>query len=245
MIIKILGSGTMLSDERRNPACFLLKSLRDLALLDMGPGSLLRLKQLKIPLESINTLFLTHFHLDHCSDVMPFLMNRFLIDKYLNKSLTIYGPPTLVEWFSAHQALNGSWLHESAPNLTAIEFPFYWSGYRISVYLNGHTNDSISYRFEKKAIISFSGDTGYSEGLVKFLTDSTYAFLECSLKENPSAIQHLTPIDCAKIANEAHIKEILIHHIYPENDTADLQDKIQTLTTSKVHITKDFYHLEA
>ena len=77
MKINILGSGTMLSDSKRNPSGYLIKHNKHFAVLDFGPGILRQLKSLPVNLLSIQTVFISHFHLDHCADLFPFLMNRY------------------------------------------------------------------------------------------------------------------------------------------------------------------------
>jgi len=90
MHIKILGSGTMLSNER-NPSGYLIKSQNHLVLLDCGPGILKRLINLNVDVIFLSALFLSHFHIDHYSDVLPILMRRYLKNQQINKKLTIFG----------------------------------------------------------------------------------------------------------------------------------------------------------
>ena len=92
MRITILGSGTMASDDKRNPSGYLLRNHQEIALLDCGPGIIKQLKLACIDPVRVNQVFLSHFHLDHCADVFPLLLNRFLLDARSNDSLTIYGP---------------------------------------------------------------------------------------------------------------------------------------------------------
>ena len=173
MRITVLGSGTLLSGPQRMPSAFLLESGNSKAVLDMGPGILAQIHRLNINPLKIKTIFLSHFHLDHCADVFPLLMNRFLLKSDANKDLVIFGPVDIKGWFDKIASTQGAWLHNYLPVVLAMDQKHVeWAGYNLSVQLNKHTKTSVAYRFTGKRTYFFSSDTGYNEDLIDFAAGS-------------------------------------------------------------------------
>ena len=113
MKVTILGSGTILSPSKRNPAGYLLEDINNFALLDCGPGILRQLDQINFNVLNLNSIFISHFHLDHCSDVFAVLMRRYLVNKNANKNLKIVGPDGLKRWFNTILKTQGTWLSQN------------------------------------------------------------------------------------------------------------------------------------
>lgn len=240
MKITILGSGTILSGAERKPSAFLLEQSDKLALLDLGPGILNQLKVLCIDLLLPKTIFLTHFHLDHCSDVFPYLMNRYLLESQSNKELKIYGPPGLIVWYETNASLQGNWLSNCQPEIYELEDNnIKWAGYKIFTCPTAHTHESIAYRFADEKQFFFSGDTGYSEKLVEFASDVDLGFLECSHPDEHPVAGHLTPKEAGLFARKANFQHLAINHMYPENDVPDLKQQITREFNGSVTILKD------
>ena len=240
MKITILGSGTILSGPERKPGSFLLRQNNDLALLDMGPGILHQLKVLNIDLLQPDTIFLTHFHLDHCSDVFPYLMSRYLIDNDANARLRIYGPGGLKHWYKTNASLQGKWLSDCQPEIIEIQDNHIkWAGYCVKICKTGHTDQSIAYRFDGEKSFFFSGDTGFNEDLIAFAGNVDLAFLECSHPDEHPVVGHLTPNEAGTFASRANVKHLAINHIYPENDTLDLKQRIAEEFRGSITILED------
>ncbi|MGD9900699.1 MAG: MBL fold metallo-hydrolase [Calditrichaceae bacterium] len=241
MKITVLGSGTTTSDYKRNPSGYLLEKDELSAVLDMGPGILKQLKLLKKNLLGINTIFISHFHLDHSADVFPVMMNRYLLDNASNNHLTIAGPAGLTEWFNTIASTQGSWLSENIPSLVELgEISYDWAGLSISVMPTGHTRESIAFRFSGEKSFFYSGDTGYNIGLTGLAADADMGILECSVPEELKTPRHLSPSEAGRLATAARIKHLVISHVNPENDTKDLSSGISKYYPGKITIAEDF-----
>lgn len=245
MNIIILGSGTILSNER-NPSGYLINNNNQLALIDCGPGILKRLIQLKIDILSISAVFLSHFHVDHYSDVFALMMRRYLKKTEINRKLTILGPVGLKYWFNSHAYLLGNWLADYMPILIEMHINEYeWNGCLVKSYPTIHTENSIAFKFiRKKRVFFYSSDTDYSEDLISFAKNTDLAILECSHSDENPVKGHLTPKKAADFINKAQIKNTILTHIYPENDTADLLERVTKYTNKNVHIAYDFMSLD-
>lgn len=74
MRIDVVGTGDVYSD-RLSPCMIIDKEI----MFDMPNGSMKKLHQMKIDVNKINKVLISHFHADHCMDI-PF----FLLEKNLN-----------------------------------------------------------------------------------------------------------------------------------------------------------------
>jgi len=213
--------------------------------MDCGPGMLVQIKKAGMDVINLDTLFLSHFHLDHCADVFPLLLNRYLQNVHSNQKLTIVGPPGLNHWFTTQTSLQGEWLQQSLPRLLEWKGNDYiWAGIPVSAHRTPHTENSIAFRFKGKYHLFYSGDSGLSDALIQFATESDWALLECSFPDHLKKEGHLCPSECASFANRAKIRKLILTHIYPENDTEDLEQRVGQTYSGPIIIAQDFATFE-
>jgi ribonuclease BN (tRNA processing enzyme) len=247
MKITILGSGTILSPVKRNPAGYLLEFGDSLLLLEIGPGILRRLKHLNVDLTRISTIAISHFHPDHCSDLLPFLLNRYLLDSASNERLHILGPENLNAWFEAQLAFQGAWLNEHIPRLHPWQNAMWHvDDWEITAQPNGHTQHSLSFLIRPASqsdALFYSGDTGYNPALLPLAQKASWGVLECSLPDHLKQETHLTPQECGQFATLAGWQRVVLTHIYPENDTPDLAERTARHFRGKIIVARDFLHL--
>ncbi len=248
MKLTILGSGTMKSPVKRNPSGYLLEKGKQMLLLDIGPGIIRQLKYSKINLLSIRALAISHFHPDHCSDLLPFLMNRYLLQNDSNSQLTIIGPKDLKVWFQDQARWQGHWLHNHLPLLMEWNDKMLEHGdWQIKAVLNGHTYNSLSFLIknsQKDATLFYSSDTDYNAALLPLAQKAHWGLVECSLPDHLKQKGHLTASETGQFAAAAGFDYLIVTHIYPENDTWDLQQRVQAHFTGKVMVAQDLEQWE-
>jgi len=216
MHLTILGCGTIL---QKGTAVNCSGYLLDHSLLfDCGPGIWKALHQHKILLNHINNIFLTHFHVDHTSDLGPLLLNRLLFENLKDIPVNIIGPPGLEEWFSNLKAILGRWSEDLSINLFEIaDEPHQAGDHIVTCKFTGHTENSVCYRVEKNGqSIFYSGDTGYNNNLINLATDCQLAVIEASNSETTQIKEHLTPHQAGIIAARAGVQKLILTHMYPE-----------------------------
>ena len=102
-----------------------------------------------------------------------------------------------------------------------------------------HTGSSVSYRVKhnSKSIV-YSGDTDYSDEIIKISKDADLLILECSFPYKKDG--HLTPELCGKIAAKANAKKLVLTHFYPECDLIDAKKECSKEYNGEVVLAEDF-----
>ncbi len=239
MQIKILGSGTILSGSKRNPSGYLLKEDNSYLLLDCGYGIVKQLINFNEDILKVDTVLISHLHLDHCSDLFPFLMRRHFLKNGSNTHLKISGCERLEKWFQAQLVFQGDWLGKFLPQLFTFK-DFEWHGWQIKSFHTGHTEDSLAFIFKKgQKKVFYSADTGFNEDLIEFAVGADVAIIECSFPDDQAVAHHLTPSQLSVFAEEAKINNLFATHIYPENDTDILVERIKNGFSGHVRVLSD------
>ena len=228
MEITILGSETSIPSNKRSSPSILVNIDEHNILLDTGPGSLRQLKKTNTSLNQIDTIIYSHFHIDHISDMLPFIFSS----KYNHEDprtavLKIVGPMGLKKLY--HDLLNthGS---QIIPNkftielIEAAESYFNFHRYIINTCKVMHTDNSIAIKLTdtngKTAV--YSGDTDYCAEIIELARNCDLLILECSFPDNLKVKGHLTPSEAGRIASHASAKKLLLTHFYPQCDFADI-----------------------
>ncbi len=109
-----------------------------------------------------------------------------------------------------------------------------------------HTDASISYRIEysNKSIV-YSGDTDYSNEIIKLSKNADLLILECSHPNSMKTKGHLTPSLCGGIATKANAKKLVLTHFYPEADKVNIKGQCAKGFKGKIILAKDFMKIRA
>ena len=73
MKVTILGSGTCVPRLSRSASSMLVETGKAKILVDLGPGTMRRLLEYGLTIFDLTHIFLTHFHPDHTSELVPLL----------------------------------------------------------------------------------------------------------------------------------------------------------------------------
>jgi len=239
MNLFILGCGTIVQyDTSVNCSGYLLDQK---LLFDCGPGIWKSLHQYRVSPGQISDIFLTHFHVDHTSDLGPILLNRLLSPNLKDIPLNIIGPIGLKKWFSDLSKLLGQWADDLTIHLIEMKDEAYQNGdHVITVKYTGHTDNSICYCVKKdKNSFFYSGDTGYNDNIIALAADCNLAVIEASNTERTHIKEHLTPFLAGKIASLADIKKLVLTHMYPEVMVGDPLKEASSLFSGEIILAKE------
>jgi len=216
MRLRVLGSGTISGRTARNCSGYLID---EQILIDCGPGIWSALYSAEQRLKPINNILISHFHVDHISDLVPFLWRRWVLEAERRNNLSLYGPMGLPGWFDKLTAVHRDWikdlsisLHELDDEKTAV------GSHTVEARMTGHTENSICLRTsdaDGKSVF-YSGDSGWNENLIRLADSSDLAIMDCANSAQNQTEDHLTPVLAAKIADLAGVKRLMLTHLYPE-----------------------------
>lgn len=185
--VQLLGCGDAFGTGGRFNTCFHVKGANDSFLIDCGASSLIALKKFNVDPNNIDTIFLSHLHGDHFAGVVFFLMDaRYLAAR--TKPLTVAGPKGVKN--RVIDAMNvlypGCWDKGLEFDLEFVELEKgqtqTFNGVNVLPFSARHLQDGNDFIFRfgiEDKIISFSGDTGWTEDLVHASQNADLLLCEC------------------------------------------------------------------
>ena len=253
MDIIILGSGTGLPLVDRASPAFALLLDKQLALFDMGPGTLRQLSRAGIPHSRIGHIFITHFHPDHTADLVHFLFaTRHPPNLAKRRPFTITGPQGFKNFHKGLERVYGKWLN-IPPEIMEIKELAAGKKDRIGCEAFDiisqpvkHADPSIAYRVEHpsgKSLV-YSGDTGFCPEIIDLAKESDLLILECALPDNKEIEVHLTPSLAGKIATQAGVRRLLLGHFYPEVLETDITAECRKTYDGELILGRDLLHVK-
>lgn len=175
---------------------------------------------------NLDAIWISHFHLDHCGGLAPFLFGTKHAPETQSreKPMRIFGPTGLRRLIEAFDSAHDYGLFEQPFPLEIVEAAagtkFDVAGLTASVFSTPHTDESHAIRLdspEGRSLV-YTSDTGYSTNLAVFARDVDLLLIECSfVRETPVKI-HLDANHIAQMAKFANANRIVLTHLYPEWD---------------------------
>ena len=181
--------------------------------LDLGCGTLARLTALTPP-EELTALLLSHWHYDHCSDVLPLI---FRLEACATKPLHIYAPAD--ENALVRKAVLGCGkivLHDVHPGET-----FTVGEMQVTAFAARHPVPAVMYRIEGEGkTFCYTGDTNTVEGLAEFAEHADFLLADGLFTDSTWAESkpHLSAAHVAQLAKDADVRRFVITHLNPAID---------------------------
>lgn len=92
--VTILGSGNPWVTRAQSSGSILVEvgnSERDLLVFDLGSGSLANFASLKLPVNDLDKVFITHLHADHTADLIT-LFGSYRKSGWVDRGVSVWGP---------------------------------------------------------------------------------------------------------------------------------------------------------
>ncbi|HPU12353.1 MAG TPA: MBL fold metallo-hydrolase [Aeromicrobium sp.] len=201
-------------------------------LLDLGSGALGPLQKF-VDLREIDAISLSHLHADHCFDMSGLYVVRKYHPTGLQPKLPVFAPAG-TDW----QLSNGYGTTEPNGMTLPFEFRDLSDGldvtigpFRFQAKLMPHPVEAYSVRLTAGGrSLVYSGDTGPNNELAKFADGADLLLAEASFVEsaqNPPDL-HLTGKEAGQIATAAGVGKLLLTHIPPWTDRAEVEADLLT-----------------
>ena len=230
MTITILGSGTGVPSLRRSSCSTLVEAQGKTIVFDMGAGTLRRLLENGTGVSDISHVVLTHFHPDHCAELVPFLFALKAPETGREeKQVTLIGGQGLKQLYDGLRNVFGSWIEPGPDRLKIIELSVEKQDSLNlgDLFLRSipvcHNPESLAYRLESgNRVFACSGDTDSCDNLVRIAEDADLFLCECSTPDEDKREKHLTPSLAGQTAGDARVKKLVLTHFYPDCDKTDI-----------------------
>ncbi len=217
--LTVLGSGTILPLPGHGCPGYLLERDRSPVLVDCGPGTLYRLAEAGRSPADLQLILISHFHLDHVSDLAAILLARWMLAGAQGAAIELAGPPGLPRYLRWMGRQMEPWFREHPPKVTVLgPRPQRIGELTIASVPTGHTRDSLALRISEAdgTAVFYSGDTDVNPALISLARQADLAVIECSMPDELKAEGHLTPRLAAELAAEAQVRRLLLTHFYRE-----------------------------
>lgn len=188
--------------------------------LELGCGTLVKLMDKYLP-EQLEALVLSHWHYDHCSDLLPLMYRMEAVVGRRGQPLHVYAPvdeQSLVR--GAVQASSGIVLHDVHPGdvmmLGGMQFTFQRAR---------HPVPGMIMRIEQGGkSLCYTGDTNTCEMLADMVHGVDLMLADGLLPHEAWQVNkpHLSAVLCAQLAKEEEVKRLVITHLNPDVDVQAL-----------------------
>ena len=198
---------------------YLLESDGKRLLLDCGPGVLARLRE-REPWPEIDAIALTHWHLDHWGDVVPWVWGRMFGPGVEAKKAELWVPPGGIETLDSI----GDRIGQPGMFSKAFELheyvdgePFETAGFEVTPERVLHY-ELLAFGFRAAAngtVLAYSGDSGPSDALPKLAADADLFLCEATLlAPNPEGGTrgHLASDEAVEAFEASGARRLLLTH---------------------------------
>jgi len=223
MELQFLGSGDAFGSGGRFNTCLCIRDARGAFLVDCGASSLIAMRKFGVDPNTIRAVLITHLHGDHFGGLPFFLLDARHLAKRA-RPLFLIGPAGFEARLKAAQealfpgsscTMLGFTLdyRELTPEMRCTG-----SGFAVTPFLAEHEAGApcFSLRIECDGkIVSYSGDTEWTERLVLAAQGADLFICECSSYERPLK-GHLDYVTLQPRLDHIGAKRVILTHMNPD-----------------------------
>jgi len=234
MKLIVLGSGTSVPHPKRSSSAYWLETAGGSVLLDCSASAIHRMAQENLDWANLDAIWISHFHLDHCGGLAPFLfgIKHAPNTKDRTKTLRIFGAKGLKRLLADFDAANdyGLFTQPFPLEITEIEplekFEILPDVEAVAI-STPHTDKShaIHLRDAEDKTLVYTADTGFTDALAALARKVDLLLMECSFFKNKPAKIHLELAEAMYLVRKAEPQKAVLTHFYPEWDDIDFNSE--------------------
>ena len=240
----VLGSGGPRPFGRAATSLIVLLDGTPRILMDAGPGAFFRIGELNLDLQNVDTVLLTHLHIDHSGDLPAFFNARALssdgpilyrifgpdgagqfpkTSRFVDLMVGHGGAFEYQKTFGADETFE---VHDLAISLNSPRSTILNEKGLLVEEIATHHDDSpsVAYRITYKgAVLVFSGDMDASAlpNLVQLAKNADLLIFDCAVLDPPASPSqlydlHTPPRKIGEAARESGVKSLLLSHTAPD-----------------------------
>jgi ribonuclease BN (tRNA processing enzyme) len=242
--VVVLGSGGPRAFGRAGSSYLVLLGGRPRILVDAGPGAFLRIGELDLDLDNVDTVLLTHLHIDHSGDLAAFFNARALTSD-APIAYRVFGPdgaglfPKTSRFVNLLLGEGGAFAYQKTfgadESFVVRDLPINLDSDRTKIVdedglvveeIATHHGDcpSVAYRISYKTVtVVFSGDMDASAlpNLVQLAKNADLLIFNCAVLDPPDSPSqlydlHTPPKKIGQAAQASAVRSLLLSHLAPD-----------------------------
>jgi ribonuclease BN (tRNA processing enzyme) len=271
--VVVLGSGGPRAFGRAGSSYIVLVAGTPRILVDAGPGAFLRIGELDLELDKVDTVLLTHLHIDHSGDLAAFFNARALTSdgpitywvfgpdgaglfpktsRFVNLLVGEDGAFTYQRTFGARESFT---VRDLAVRLDSARTKIVDEDGLVVEEIATHHGDcpSVAYRISYQGVVVvFSGDMDASAlpNLVQLAKNADLLIFHCAVLDPPDSPSqlydlHTPPRKIGEAARDSGVKSLLLSHLAPdvEGQEAAVRKSIRASYAGPVAFASDKLHV--
>jgi ribonuclease BN (tRNA processing enzyme) len=221
-------------------------------LLDIGPGTMRRLTEAGVRIFDIDAVCLSHFHPDHSGELVPFLFaNKYPDGSRRSRPLVLVGGKGIECFFDGLYQVYGTWIDLGSDlfDIVALDggglAENRLGGVRLHWAPTAHNPESVALKIIDPAgrCLVYSGDTDVCESLIGLAQGADVLICEAALPDPLKVKGHLTPSEAGAIAARAGVGRLVLTHLYPQCDQADIVGQCRRTWAGPLDVAFDLMRL--
>lgn len=246
MNITLLGTGVGIPQNERVQSGLIVNSANGPVLFDCGSGVLQRIYQSPYKHTSIENVFLSHLHLDHCADFLSLVKANWLCDV---TRINLWGPVGTLKWwndllcaYSYMQNKIDIHINELSSGQTVK-----LDGLEIVCITTVHALPSLGFLISLSGrTMLYTGDTEPVEDIARASDGIDLLIHECSFPDTFEVDNHTTPKRLAEMLRGITIGKVILTHLYPQTQgfEAEMVSVIANACQCQVEIGHDLQEIE-
>lgn len=218
--LHILGSGAALPGPQRDTTAMALQVGHSVTLIEAGGSTLQKLQRLRLSLDQVDQILLTHGHPDHSYGLPAVLLGLWLDGR--QRPLPVFAPAHGLERLQQIVSLFGS---DEWPDLFPVSYRMIplqeralvleTPDLRVEASPGKHVVPAVGLRIELRRpryTMVFSSDTEPADAIVRLAEGADLLIHECTAVEGQPK-GHTAAADAGEVARRAGVKQLLLIHL--------------------------------